>query len=84
MEEARKVFNFKTGEIFNLTQDEFNVAMEALNKYWDEQERERAIQAQRIKLQFLLDECIEVIGLAETKALYREIKQGLYKIKEAD
>ena len=84
MEEARECFNFETREIFNLTQDEFNVAMEALNKYWDEQEKERYIQKQRVTLQLLLDECLEVLGLAETKALYREIKKGLYKIEEAD
>lgn len=65
-----------------LSQEDYEVAMEALRKHWDEQRKQRAIEIWNNKLRICLDACINEIGLAETKALVRDANRNLRMMEE--
>ena len=67
-----------------LSNEDYEVAMEALRKYWDEQKRQKAIEEWNTKLKIWLSACISKIGLAETKTLVRNANRDLRMMEEKD
>lgn len=67
-----------------LSNEDYEVAMEALRKHWDEQKRHRAIENWNAKLGLWLSACINEIGLAETKTLIRNANRDLRMMEEKD
>lgn len=67
-----------------LSNEDYEVAMEALRKHWDEQKRHRAIENWSAKLGLWVSACINGIGLEETKKLIRNANRNLRMMTEED
>jgi len=60
-----------------VSDEDYEVAMEALRKHWDEQKRRTAIKNWNTELKIWISACISAIGLEETKTLIREANRDL-------
>ena len=67
-----------------LSDEDYEVAMEALHKHWDATKKQKAIENWNTKLKMWLSACISEIGLAETKTLIRNANRELRMIEEED
>ena len=67
-----------------LTDEDFNLAMEALRKHWSEQKKQQDIEKWNTKLGLWLNASISEIGLAETKTLIRNVHRDLRMMEEEE
>lgn len=67
-----------------LSDADYEVAIEALHKHWDEQKRQTAIENWTTRFGLWVNACINAIGLEETKKLIRNANRNLRMIEEKD